>query len=172
MQRALTCEPQVAITANLAPQLCEGGFLIPERISIDACLFDLSTEFTQLENSGDGAELQSNSRSSGRLRLKAGTVFNLDLATAIKLAKRRLNNGHVTEFETGTIQVPSRPHGKFGMLLSTTVTVHKNFVVNEFDSGITFPEILNDFDISEFGSRIRFSYVPGPRPGFRRDVMV
>lgn len=36
MFNALTREPQVAVTANLAPQLAEDGILIPEEISLNA----------------------------------------------------------------------------------------------------------------------------------------
>ena len=40
MFNALTREPQVAITANLAPQMVEGGILIPQAIGLEAiCTF-------------------------------------------------------------------------------------------------------------------------------------
>lgn len=44
MQRALSREPFVAIVRNLAPQLIEGGLLVPERVALDLVLLDANEE--------------------------------------------------------------------------------------------------------------------------------
>ncbi len=44
LQAALRGEGQVAITANLAPQVHAGGFFLPQRISIEACLLNQANE--------------------------------------------------------------------------------------------------------------------------------
>ena len=44
MQRALSREPFVAIVRHLAPQLAEGGLLVPERVTLDLMLLDVKGE--------------------------------------------------------------------------------------------------------------------------------
>jgi hypothetical protein len=44
LQAALRGEGQVAITANLAPQVHAGGFFLPQQISIEACLLNQASE--------------------------------------------------------------------------------------------------------------------------------
>src|SRR5207245_20449 len=44
LQAALRGEGQVAITANLAPQVHAGGFFLPQQISIEACLLSQASE--------------------------------------------------------------------------------------------------------------------------------
>jgi hypothetical protein len=47
LQAALRGEGQVAITANLAPQVQPGGFFLPQQISIGACLLNPATGVTK-----------------------------------------------------------------------------------------------------------------------------
>jgi hypothetical protein len=54
MQRALSREPFVAIVRNLAPQLAEGGLLVPERVTLDLMLLDAKGE--QARWKGESAE--------------------------------------------------------------------------------------------------------------------
>jgi hypothetical protein len=46
MQKTLAKETQVAITLSLAPQLLDGGLLVPQRIEVDACLSRSKDEFS------------------------------------------------------------------------------------------------------------------------------
>jgi hypothetical protein len=54
MQRALSREPFVAIVRNLAPQLAEGGLLVPGRVTLDLMLLDAKGE--QARWNGESAE--------------------------------------------------------------------------------------------------------------------
>lgn len=144
MQKALTKEPQVAITLNLAPQLCAGGILIPERIAVDACLYDPAKEFA-------GAE---------RVRAMLGRILEL---TAESLPD------HLTERCLPSIILDIAgpiPEGA-GLLLMTTVTVFGSVVLGEYESGLTHPVPLRDFSAARFGGPIEFTYCLGSKPGFQ-----
>jgi hypothetical protein len=81
MQRALAKEPPVAITLNLVPQLCPGGILIPEKISIDACLFDLNKEFPMPPGCGEAAPSWENP-DARRIRVALGRVLEITAENA------------------------------------------------------------------------------------------
>lgn len=147
MQRALEKEPQVAVTLNLAPQLCEGGILVPERIAVDLCLFDPAREFPALDGNGEPAY--------SRVRVPLGEVFALTAASARALAA-------AGAFPVVEIDVPPDSRHQLATL-RTRIAVFGEHVLDEYASGITNPLLLNDFA----GARhIRVQYASGPQPAF------
>jgi hypothetical protein len=144
MQKALEKEPQVAVTANLAPQLCEGGIFIPEKICIDACLYNPSTEFLLRD----------------RARINLGQVLEL---TA--------ENSHALPDEAclpaAVLDVPGEVNKTLGLMLLTRVNVFASVVLEEYESGLTYPVILHDFSWTKRRRRIEFVYSLGTEPGFR-----
>jgi hypothetical protein len=137
MQRALEKEPQVAITFNLAPQLHQSGIFIPEKICVDACLFNPVLESPQLKP--------------GRIHL--GPILELT-ADAVCLPPVVLD-------------IPGEADKSLRLMLRTTVKVFESVVLDEYESGITYPVVLHDFSWTKDGTAIEFVYVMGAEPGFR-----
>lgn len=160
MQKALTKEPQVAITLNLAPQLCAGGIFIPERIAVDAYLYDPAKEFASLpaEASKSGSLL--GSFGAERVRIKLGRVLEL---TAESLPD------HFNErcLPSIVLDMPGAITDGANLMLMTTVTVFESIVLREYESGLTHPVHLPDFTAVTCGSPIEFTYCLGSRPGFQ-----
>lgn len=80
-------EPQFTVTANLAPQIIEGGIFIPEHISIDLHLGDLGNEFFLYSDGAGGAY-----EHPGDHRERIALRRLLDVTADNILAKLRLDN--------------------------------------------------------------------------------
>jgi hypothetical protein len=152
MQRALEKEPQAAVVLNLAPQLCEGGILVPERIAVDLCLYDPAREFSVANSHGTFEDT--------RLRLCLGTALELTAESARSLAR----NG---DYPVTVLDVPADAC-HLPAMLRTTITVFGDHSLGEYASGITTPLHLPDLGGAR---RIRVRYVGGPQPAFRCERM-
>lgn len=74
LKPSLEREPQVSIGANLANQLCEGGILVPESITVSLYLLDFQKEFEWMQRGGEPPE-----------RRCLGKVFELTQESAVGL---------------------------------------------------------------------------------------
>jgi hypothetical protein len=166
MQRALEKEPQVAVTANLAPQLCQGGILIPEKITIDAYLCDLSTEFTMLPCESDEAD---SFLKADKTRINLGRVFELTAENAGDLlvtGNKDALSGE-TRLPATVIEIPAGVNERLELMLFTTVTVFDSVVLGHYDSGITHPVVLRDIGRDGQRTKIEVCYSLGSTPGFK-----
>lgn len=145
MQRALVKEPQLAISANLAPQLPPGGLLVPELIKISLVGLDPRTEF------GLDAAAQ-------RIRfpLHPEPVMALRADNAATLLAT------APDFEIG-IPVLKQP---LTAALQTHIVTGGPHALTDYESGLTYPVLLHELGRLRGGERIRLRYDVGPTPGF------
>ena len=152
MQRALEKEPQAAVSLNLAPQLCDGGILVPERIAVDLCLYDPAREFPVANPDGTFEDT--------RLRLNLGTVLELTAESARRLARD-------ADYPVAVLDVPAEAR-HLPAMLRTAVTVFGDHSLGEYASGITTPLQLSDVAGAH---RVHVRYAGGPQPAFHCEPM-
>jgi hypothetical protein len=148
MQKALEQEPQVAVTANLAPQLGLGGVFIPERITVELGLADLSGEAADIDRGGCGIACP---------RHLLGTMLELSAATTT--AAETLN--------LGTFTVPQLDDlAQLDLAMFTHIHVFSHYQVHDYDSEITLPLKCHDVKALCGGDQLQVSYALGPYPKF------
>jgi hypothetical protein len=159
MQAGLAREPQVAIAANLLPQLAQGGLFVPQEIRIEACLGDSSREdIGRLMHRGlDGVPVGYGAERPERLHL--GRVMALNRENARTLGRRD------APVPLATIEVPERVERLDQFLLQTTISVHGPFALGPYACELSFPLRLHEYTGVQSGARIAFSYVSGANPG-------
>lgn len=146
LERALEREPQVAISLNLASQLAPGGYLLPERIRVEAWLADTEAELDPAARRGP--------------RYPVGGVLELTAASARCYA--------VEGLPEVVLRLPAlAPGAPDELMLTTTIDLFGRLGLAESDSGITTPVFRHELGHLPAGAVIAARYVSGPRPGFR-----
>jgi hypothetical protein len=168
MQAALLSEPQVSIAMNLAPQLCDGGILIPESVAIDACLWDLEYKARPVSNS----EGHSHPAPVGLLpemtRIHLGRVAEVTLETCRNLSKNPgVNLSEDRWLSASSVETPPDATENFYLTLLTTITVFGQFKLGEYESLLTYPIVMHDLGKIRGGMKIEFYYQLGAKPGFK-----
>ena len=153
--RGLTREPQVAATLNLAPQLKPGGLFLPERITVEAALFDVKRH---VDGQLAADEALASSAIVGRTPL-----FSL-VATEIQKVRSLGSN----RFAANSIHVPPHDAGRTPLRLFTRVGVYRHHVLRDFDSSLNLPEPLEYPEVvAQSGGRLDFVYSATDEPGLR-----
>jgi len=146
LQQALSVEPQVSITRQLAPQLSRGGLLVPEKITVDFVLDDpVIFRTTEIDPEH-------------KTRTSVGRVFTLD-AGAGDLVVR---DGVIPLCE---LEIPAALPDSVPALL-TEIHVFGDLVLRERDSGLTCPWPIKDVEVRE-GERVVLYYDLGPMPAIK-----
>jgi hypothetical protein len=147
MQKSLEQEPQFAVTANLATQLCSDGIFLPEKIEVTLAL-------TGLEQASV---------------ISLGAVLTLSAASAPSLRKSATCNESSAIFELPPVrlQVPSLvgAHGLEAALF-TRIQVFRNYWLQAYDAEITLPQRCHDISSVQSGDVIHVTYQLGSYPRF------
>ena len=114
MQRALQKEPFVAVTRNLRRQLAPRGLLIPERVTVDVALLDPAVEQARWNGEDVAAPHE-----------RLGTVVEITSAREV----------------IAPIDV-TVPHDGHWPALVTRIDVFGDICLDDYESGLTMPEIL------------------------------
>ena len=146
MQAGLEKEPQVAVARHLFPQAPHAR-VVPEEVRVDLVFVDSRREFS-LEDT------------QSRDRLPAQTVFVLDRA-----AVREWEAIVGDRIPAAEASVPDSLDPRYEPKLFTRIRVFGDFLLGDYQSGLTSPRSLpRDRRISA-GKQLRFHYELGASPG-------
>jgi hypothetical protein len=145
MQMALANEPQVAIFLNLVPQMVENGFIIPEKVTLDAYMFLERKETERLFD----------------VNVKTNRVF---ISRLFELSKNTVDKKE-TDFPEVEIDIPGQYIKTHKLYLMTEITVFKNVVLKDNESSLTIPfKLFRNKNIPEHAA---FRYETGSKPGLK-----
>ena len=167
MQKSLEQEPQFAVTANLAPQLCPGGVFIPQRIEVSLCVADLQQEemFFRQTTGGQGSTGLAN-KPERHLVDKVLTLSRGCAKAQLQHARAR-PGGSQLALEPVTVAMPSVPRGaQLDAALFTQIRVFEGYELEAYDSEITLPLKCHELSPIVAGARYTVTYQLGSYPTF------
>ncbi len=153
MQKSLEQEPQFAVTANLAPQLCAQGIFIPEKITVELCLVRVGK--------------QAGSEPGERIAL--ATVFTLLPALAAAQLRDASYNQDTAwhELSPVAIEIPRLQNlASFEALMFTRILVFAQHQLGDYEAEITLPLRCPELASLRGGDRYRVRYQLGNYPRF------
>lgn len=147
MKPGLAKEPQVSLISHLLPQCDSRTIVIPESITIDACLLGNS-----VNNPG--------------VIYKLKTLMKFDAALAIQIKQNPRQLDVLTNGVTAIIN--ERPSVMFSRLvLNTQINIYGDHQLDFYDSSLTLPVPVMDIAaIKKYPARLLFHYRIGDNPGF------
>lgn len=159
MQKALSSGPQVAVMANLVPQLKKEGLVLPEKIKVMVKTGDPNKLFKESSTSMN--------KSDSDIRT-LGCLFELS-KKQIKKINRSAMEGSILDQPLLPVKlyVPAQKNKNNSLLLFTELTIFKNIVLTSFESGITVPIVFTGTSIKNKPLFIITAYWAGADPRFK-----
>jgi hypothetical protein len=166
MQKSLEQEPQFAVTANLAPQLCQNGIFLPEIIEVELCLAQLDKE---LEMHRGGKDIDCHDLQAAGLRYPLASVLTLVPERAAAQLKDATPSGGASRLELGRtrIEIPALEElQRFDAVLFTRMQVFAGFYLRDYEAEITLPLRCQELHPLRAGAVYLLRYQLGTYPKF------
>lgn len=162
LQRALTTEPQVAVTQNLLPQLRPGGFWLPQRIDVMLGTFDSAAHFNRSLTTATEER-----PAPPPALVTLGLACSLDATVSDGATPG--NDGKV--LRCGEVVVPIHHYTRNPLNLLTHLHIFGEQHLGNFESSLNLPQKFPyPAEIAERGGKVVFEYRinrdPGPEPRF------
>jgi hypothetical protein len=160
MQKALEQEPQLAVTANLVPQLHTQGMFIPQQIQVQLCLANQALT-TSTKNSGVVSSTV-DKRILAELICLDQTHIGQIIGTLEKDPDSGLSQVMAAEL---SMPIEEGTQGK-ELYIFTRVIVFGDYTLNDFDAEITLPSRVHDIPTPAPGAAFSVAYRMGAYPKF------
>jgi hypothetical protein len=166
MQKSLEQEPQFSVTANLAPQLIDGGIFIPEKIVIELCLADRVAEQNLAKQN---KKIIHENLIKSKKRFPLGTILSLIPQLAATQLKNATNHSDTNKLALKPIQIQIPKISQlnnFEALFLTYIQVFKHYQLFDYESEITLPLKCEALSPLKSGALYNISYQLGSYPVF------
>lgn len=164
MQKALEQEPQLAVTANLAPQLCLQGILVPQAIRVELYLVQNQHEPGVIDNGG-AAVLGGAEAVAGRHWLATLVCLNREKVQELMGAAAYNPLSGKNELNLVTVDLPPREDlASFDLVLYTRIQVLSRHSLQDYDSEITLPLKCLDVPALVGSQQLQVRYQLGSYP--------
>lgn len=179
MQHGFTREGHLAFLLHLLPFMNEDCRLLPEKISIQACLSNTEQEYNEQWKEQDRAHSDLINPAIQQQRIPLGEILEVSKPSLDKMKVLSLGNS-IQMVECNQIMLPKDVPdiSEKTLLISTVVTVFGEERINEYDSGISLPvpemSVCIDFKpqapepddlLVKSGDKLKFYYKMGSTPG-------
>jgi len=170
MQKSLEQEPQFAVTANLAQQICPEGVFIPQRIDVSLCLADLEQE-KNLYKEQNATSVKAPKNSARRHFITTLCTLSADNAAAQRQAAAHNSHTNVLELQPTSLEIPQLDNiSRLNAALFTQIIVYQQYCLDDYQAEITLPARCHELEPLCGGERYTVSYQLGTYPKFHFEL--
>ncbi|TVV44039.1 hypothetical protein [Thalassolituus sp. C2-1] len=152
MQACLQTEPQVAVVRHLLSQ-SPSALVIPQEIRVDLVFADPEVEFSATRRAVAGQSAQDG-------RVYAGSVFILNNEAVFSW--KNVSGSYLPGL---SVEVNHLPDDRYQPMLFTDICVYQQYRIGAYESGLTFPRMLESAEKISSGAQLHFQYRLGDNPG-------